>query len=216
MVDAPEAVDHWPDGQGLRLLNEKRRVRAVIGGDGEVKDGTGRTLAYIEANGEVGSHEMDFLGCVHERSGQARARALPAPRAPLPALPPTRRARAPRGHAQVINRDDEALGEFDSGRGYVKNATGSVVAEINKEGVVSGNHGMTVGAVEGCAAAAAAAAAAARPPARPSPRAPRDRPARPRSPEPERPRPRRSFTFDHMARFAAYVLLIDPAYVAGY
>ena len=36
--------------------------------DGEIVDGTGAVLAYIEDNGEVGSDEMQFLGV--SQSGQ--------------------------------------------------------------------------------------------------------------------------------------------------
>ena len=41
------------------------------------------------------------------------------------------------------------VGEFDMGRGFIKDAQGSVVAEIAKEGGVTGNRGQTVGNVEG-------------------------------------------------------------------
>merc|ERR1712216_1058911 len=36
------------------------------------------------------------------------------------------------GSGQVVDRNDCVVGEFDQGRGYVKNAQGSVVAEVNK------------------------------------------------------------------------------------
>jgi hypothetical protein len=61
----------------------------------------------------------------------------------------------------------------DQGRGYVKNAQGSVVAEVTREGVVSGNGQRTAGYVQG-------------------------------------------FTFDRMYIIAAYVMLVDSDFVAGY
>mmetsp|Transcript_46735 Transcript_46735/g.77361 ORF Transcript_46735/g.77361 Transcript_46735/m.77361 type:complete len:610 (+) Transcript_46735:86-1915(+) len=143
MLDAPEALEVWDDRNGLRFVDEKRRVRAIVAGDGEVKDSTNATLAYIEANGEVGSHEMEFLGAVKENSGQ------------------------------VIDRQDQCIGEFDQGRGYVKNPQGSVIAEISKEGVVSGNGGMTAGYIQG-------------------------------------------FSFESMYKVAAYILLVDPDFVAKF
>jgi len=143
MEGAPEAEGAWDEGDGLRVLTAGGLVRAVVLPDGEVRDGTGRTLAYIEANGEVGSHEMEFLGRVHRTAGT------------------------------VCNRRDEHVGEVDIGHGYVRNAQGSVVAEVSKDGSVSGNGQRTAGYVQG-------------------------------------------FTFEAMPRLAAYVLLVDPAFVAGF
>lgn len=62
MLAAPEAEDQWDDQNGLRILDELGKIRAIIGADGEVKDGVGTTLAFIEANGDCGSADMDFLG----------------------------------------------------------------------------------------------------------------------------------------------------------
>lgn len=140
---APEADEPWDSSGGLRVLDASRRVRSYLGADGEVKDYEGSTLAFIEANGEVGSPAMDFLGTVHQTTGQ------------------------------VVDRHDEVVGEVDQGRGYVKNAQGSVVAEVTREGVVSGNGQRTAGYVQG-------------------------------------------FTFDRMYLIAAYVLLVDSDFVAGY
>ena len=43
------------------------------------------------------------------------------------------------------------VGEVDPGRGYVRNAQGSVVAEVSREGVVSGNSQRTAGYIQGFA-----------------------------------------------------------------
>jgi hypothetical protein len=127
----------------LRILDASRRVRAHLGADGEVTDYEGTILAFIEANGEVGTPQMEFLGTVHKATGQ------------------------------VVDRFEEMVGEVDQGRGYVRNAQGSVVAEVTREGVVSGNGQRTAGYVQG-------------------------------------------FSFDSMHLLAAYVLLVDSDFVAGY
>ena len=41
------------------------------------------------------------------------------------------------------------VGEFDAGRGYVKDVSGSVIAELNKEGEIKDNAGQSIGKVEG-------------------------------------------------------------------
>jgi len=124
---APEADDPWDDSAGLRILDANRRVRSIIGSDGEVKDcegaatantrlarvssqpaaqpaslhpTAGSTMAFIEASGEVGSHQMEFLGTIHRASGQ------------------------------VVDRLEEVVGEVDQGRGYVRDAQGGVIAEV--------------------------------------------------------------------------------------
>ena len=50
---------------------------------------------------------------------------------------------------QLTDRDDAACGEYDQGRGLVKDLMGSVLAEVNAEGVVRGNANMTAGYLEG-------------------------------------------------------------------
>tara|TARA_B110001452_G_C15203203_1_gene417473 strand:+ start:268 stop:1119 length:852 start_codon:yes stop_codon:yes gene_type:complete len=62
MLAAPDAQDQWDEQNGLRILDEQGKIRAVIAADGEVKDGVGNTLAFIEANGDCGSADMDYLG----------------------------------------------------------------------------------------------------------------------------------------------------------
>ena len=142
MADAPEVLDAW-EGEGMRLLDDRRRHRATIRPDGEIIDSKGNVMGFAEPNGDVGSHEMDFLGHADLHTGQ------------------------------VTDRDDKCIGEFDQGRGYVKDKQGSVVAEISKEGQVIGNGSQTAGVVQG-------------------------------------------FTFDQMHTIAAYVLLVDPRFVAGF
>jgi len=118
MATVPEMLDSW-EGSGLRIMDSERRVRALISVDGTVTDWKENVMAYIEANGDVGSHEMDFLGTAQESSGQ------------------------------VVDRNDAVVGEFDQGRGYVKNPQGSVIAEITKEGSVKGNKSQTAGTIQG-------------------------------------------------------------------
>ena len=84
-------------------------------------DGAGTILAYIEANGEVGDAGMNYVGTAHP------------------------------GSHQVVDHDDIVVGEYDPGRGYIKDAQGSVVAELNKEGVIKDNAGQSIGKVEGFA-----------------------------------------------------------------
>ena len=101
------------------LRGGERSIRAYIAEDGEVTDATGTPLAYIESNGEVGDPQMNYVGKAHLQ-----------------------------GH-QVTDHDEQFVGEYDPGRGYVKDKMGSVIAELNKEGVVKDNAGQSIGVVEG-------------------------------------------------------------------
>ena len=74
---------------------------------------------------------------------------------------------------QVINAQDVVVGEYDMGKGYIKDPQGSVIAELSKEGNVTGNRGQTVGKVEG-------------------------------------------FAYEHIPKLAAYICLVDAAYVKGF
>ncbi|KAL1521767.1 hypothetical protein AB1Y20_021421 [Prymnesium parvum] len=140
MRNAPEAKDAW-NGDGMRILTDGRLVRAIIKSDGEVVDGSGVTLAFIEESGEVGSDEMTFLGTFNS--------------------------------GQVINAQETVVGEYDLGKGYVKDPQGSVIAELSKEGYITGNRGQTAGRVEG-------------------------------------------FSYDQIPKLAAYMCLVDMAFVKGY
>jgi hypothetical protein len=84
-----------------------------------VTDGLATTLAYIEANGEVGDAAMTYVG------------------------------KAILGAGQVVDAADQLVGEFDSGRGYVKDEQGSVIAEIGKDGSLTNHSGQGVGRIEG-------------------------------------------------------------------
>ena len=109
----------WDESKGMRILyGNERRVRAVIAEDGEVTDGDGRTLAYIESNGEVGDSQMNYVGVAHVQAHQ------------------------------VVDHNEHVVGEFDPGRGYVKDALGSVVAELSKEGTITDNGGQSIGKIE--------------------------------------------------------------------
>ena len=128
----------------LRVLaaGASPHVRAVIGEDGEVKDGRGRTLGFIEPNGEAGDANLTYAGQAHL------------------------------GTCLVTDADDVVIGEFDAGRGFVRDTQGSVVAEVTRNGSrVTNNAMMTVGSIDG-------------------------------------------FGFGHMATVAAYLLLLDRAYLA--
>ena len=112
----------WADAAGLRLLAFGAgvdSVRCIIKEDGEVTDGLATTLAYIEANGEVGDAAMTYVG------------------------------KAILGAGQVVDAADQLVGEFDSGRGYVKDEQGSVIAEIGKDGSLTNHSGQGVGRIEG-------------------------------------------------------------------
>ena len=50
---------------------------------------------------------------------------------------------------QVLDRNDQAVGAYDVGRGLVRDRGGSTIAEVSKEGVVLGNSQMQAGGVEG-------------------------------------------------------------------
>jgi len=112
----------WDSSIGMRLLmtgTGHDHVRAIIKDDGEVTDGQGNVLAYIEANGEVGDPHMNFVGKALEVAGQ------------------------------VVDANDAMVGEFDLGRGYIKDNQGSVIAEITKEGSLTNNSGQGVGCIDG-------------------------------------------------------------------
>lgn len=141
MQAAPDARADWHDDDGLQIVDENGKVRATIAADGEVKDGTGKTLAFIEPNGDCGSADMDYLGKA--------------------------------SNDQVLDRDDKPVGAYDQGRGHVMDLGGSVVAEISKEGRVSGNGQQTAGKVDG-------------------------------------------WSFQHMQTLAAFILLVDADFTAGY
>ena len=111
------AASEWARA-GMRFCDTQGRVRCHIGEDGEVSDGRGATLAYIEGNGEVGDPEMQYAGKAHQ-SGQ------------------------------VMDHSDVIVGEFDPGRGYIKDPNGSVIAELSKDGVLINNGGLTLGRFEG-------------------------------------------------------------------
>ncbi len=59
--------------------------------------------------------------------------------------------KAMEGAGQVVDAADQMVGEFDLGRGYIKDGQGSVIAEIGKEGFLTNNSGQGVGRVEGFA-----------------------------------------------------------------
>jgi hypothetical protein len=110
----------WGEGQGMRvIIGAEQRVRAIIALDGEVVDALGNTLAYIESNGEVGDAAMNYAGKAHLQAHQ------------------------------VNDHTDTLIGEFDLGRGYIKDNFGSVVAELTKDGIITDNGGQTIGVVEG-------------------------------------------------------------------
>lgn len=123
-IPAPIMAEHpggeWDTSKGMRILiGAERRVRSIIADDGEVKDAVGTTLAYIESNGEIGDGHMTYAGKVH----------------------------MPANH--VVDHVEILVGEYDQGRGYIKDASGSVVAELNKEGVIQDNGGQSIGFIEG-------------------------------------------------------------------
>ena len=58
----------------------------------------------------------------------------------------------PRARARAVSprfAASRCRGEFDPGRGYVKDGQGSVVAEMNKEGAIKDNAGQQIGKAEG-------------------------------------------------------------------
>lgn len=118
-MEAAPEVYDGYDGEGMRLLNADRKFRALIMEDGTVQDSQGTVLGFIEPSGDVGNNEMDFLGHADPSSGL------------------------------VTDRNDKVVGEFDQGRGYIKNAHGSVTAEVTKEGTITGNGQQTAGFVQG-------------------------------------------------------------------
>ena len=119
MVDAPEAVDHWLGPRGC-ALNEK----GASAGDRRRRRGKATTETSRT------SRRTARWGTTGRGLPRLRARAPGQARAPSAPRAPPRAADSSARDTRVINRDDEALGEFDP-QGYVKNATGSV-AEINK------------------------------------------------------------------------------------
>ena len=112
-------VDGPWNARGMRLVTVDGLVRSMISDDGEVLDGNNVTLAYIEGNGEVGDPDMNYGGKAADNSGH------------------------------VTDHNDNIIGSFDSGRGYIKDAQGSVVAELSKEGSITNNAGRGIGTIEG-------------------------------------------------------------------
>jgi hypothetical protein len=108
IVDAlmPPVEEEWTCSTGMRLVTSDGYVRAMIAADGEVCDGNAKTVAYIEGNGEVGDPEMQYVG------------------------------KASAGSGQVTDEKDVCIGTYDSGHGVIKDARGSVLAEVRKEGTV--------------------------------------------------------------------------------
>ena len=75
----------WDAGRGLRIvLGAERKVRAVIAEDGEVTDGGGNTLAYIESNGEVGDPQMNYVGKADQQGHQIADHDMPSGNADPP------------------------------------------------------------------------------------------------------------------------------------
>ena len=102
-------ADPLEDG-ALRFVIDSR-IRATITSDGKVVDGQGTLIAYIEASGEVGDVQMNYVG-----------------------------KSSPDG-LQVSDHDDTLVGEFDVGRGVVKDMQGSVLAECDRGGAITNNAG---------------------------------------------------------------------------
>ena len=91
--------------------------------DGSVVDVTGEVLAYIEADGTVGSPSLAYIGEVT------------APNA--------------NSNGFVTDKDDTLLAEVDYGLGVIRDATGSTIASITRAGVVSGHYGARAGTLDG-------------------------------------------------------------------
>ena len=91
--------------------------------DGSVLDARGELRAYIEADGTVGAPNLDYLGEVTAPNDSSKG--------------------------FVTNADDELIAEVDYGLGVIRDATGSTVASLTRNGEISGHHGARAGRLEG-------------------------------------------------------------------
>ena len=98
--------------------------RHTLASDGCVTSPSGRVLAYIEADGTVGSADLEYLGEV------------------TAAAPPT-------SMGFITNAEDELVAKLDYGRALIQDPQGSTLAEFRKSGHVTGHLGASCGVLEG-------------------------------------------------------------------
>ena len=107
-------------------------VRARLMADGTVVGATGELIAYIEHDGTVGDAKQEYLGEV---------------------TAPGHGATDNMGYVTRPGADDDSKDELvalvDYGRGVVRDAQGSTVAEIGRGGDVLGHWGATCGRLDG-------------------------------------------------------------------
>lgn len=141
LLDAPPA-----DADVLCMIRDRdSNYRGYIGTvDGECRNNRNVLLGFINAeSGACGTADEEYLGAISEESaGRRRSRTIP----------PTRPNNAQAfNDADCVIEDalDEKCGTLDMGTGYIRDATGEVVAELGPSGVCTGHAGTYLGEFEG-------------------------------------------------------------------
>lgn len=122
----PEVLYEPPDDAAVWLIVKDRFMdyRGYISEEGECVNNLGQTIGFINKDeGTAGSADEEYLGSAQEQlSGN-----------------------------EVVVEDavDERCGIVDLGTAAIKDNQGSTVAEMASNGTLTGNHGSTLGVVEG-------------------------------------------------------------------
>ena len=112
-----------PTSRVLAISDAGGRLLHSLMSDGAVLDAAGAPVAYIEANGTVGTPSMEFLGEVT----------------------------APNAASVGFSTDmsDELVAEVDYGLGVIRDPSGSTIASITRVGEVAGHSGSRCGTLDG-------------------------------------------------------------------
>ncbi|KAJ1624131.1 hypothetical protein T492DRAFT_882429 [Pavlovales sp. CCMP2436] len=103
----------------LTLRSTDGALQLRVLSDGSVLRADGTVLAYVEADGSVGSASMEYLGEVSNATGW------------------------------ICDADEQLIAILDRGTVNVKDTSGSTLAEFDSQGIVKGHRGMACGKLEG-------------------------------------------------------------------
>eukprot|EP00005_Dracoamoeba_jomungandri_P002266 CAMPEP_0174260944 /NCGR_PEP_ID=MMETSP0439-20130205/11078_1 /TAXON_ID=0 /ORGANISM="Stereomyxa ramosa, Strain Chinc5" /LENGTH=202 /DNA_ID=CAMNT_0015345335 /DNA_START=8 /DNA_END=616 /DNA_ORIENTATION=+ len=108
-----------PNNVKLEILDRERLLRSFITEDGTCTNKWGELIGYINMKqGTCGSPEEDYWGCIDEGEFEI---------------------------CQVLDKDDNVIGELDLGRAIIKDDIGDVVADLDNAGEGRGNDGSFIG-----------------------------------------------------------------------
>lgn len=129
-MDAKAFISEVSSTGGTGGCTRELSVYDAIGGqrgsvltDGSVLNARGELVGYVEADGTVGAPDLSYVGEVT------------APNA--------------NGVGFVTDESDALVGEVDYGIGVLKDADGSTIASITRNGEVSGHYGARCGRLDG-------------------------------------------------------------------